>query len=351
MVRRVLIITGPTGSGKSRVGLIAAERWCGEIINADSVQVYRGFDIGAAKPDADELARAPHHLVSILDPDEPFDAAQFAARASDAILDVSERGKLPVVVGGTGLYLRALLGGLIDVPPVTQAAERAIAERCGELESRGCGRSEIVQSLHEWLHERDPQTAGRISPADAQRVRRALAVSLSSGVSLAQLHDGQSVSVMPLDALVCALLPPRERLYRAIDERVTRMFETGFVDEVRRLREAGFAGVKPMHSIGYRQVNEMLASNGEVAVTAAAIRQATRHFAKRQYTWWRHQPQKLGWQMDGVSPEKVKYGEPGGAADLWQTMSSFVASAVSDVARVRYVSFAEWTADCPAESS
>lgn len=326
MAPRILVITGPTGSGKSQVGLAVAARLGGEIISADSVQIYKGFDIGSAKASAEELERVPHHLISELTADEPFDAARFAERAAAAIDDITARGKLPVIVGGTGLYLRALLGGMVAVPPITPEAERELSDRVTELEAQGLNPGEVTAALHQWLQTRDRVSAETIRATDRQRVRRALLVSLSSNLSLAALQSSHQHREWRYDAFVCALLPPREQLYRAIDQRVQEMFTAGLVREVAALRAQGFGATKAMASIGYREVNSMLDGERDEGSTIAAIQQSTRHFAKRQYTWWRHQPQRLGWTVLNVDEENVKRSSDGKQSrSLWHSIVAFLA--------------------------
>lgn len=300
----IVVITGPTGSGKSRLGLSVAQALGGEIVSADSVQIYRGFDIGSAKPGASDLAAVPHHLISELSPADPFDAAQFAIRASEAIRQIHGRKRLPIVVGGTGLYLRALLGGMVAVPPVSAAATALFNNRVEQLEASGADQRAVSQELHRWLQEIDPRTAAGLSSTDSQRVRRALQVALS-GVSLHELQSQHQHSDWRFSARIFALLPPREPLYSAIDARVESMFVNGFVEEVRSLRAEGFAGTKPMASIGYREVNAFLDGACSEGEAKEHICRATRHFAKRQYTWWRHQPSRLGWTVEESAGQQI----------------------------------------------
>lgn len=292
--RPVLVVTGPTASGKSSLALELARRLDGEIISADSVQVYRGADVGSAKPSPDELASVPHHLISILSPDEPFDAARFAMLARAAVDDISARGKQVVIAGGTGLYLRALLGGLAPTPEISEEARG----RLGEIES-ACSPEmsarERAGRLHDALSELDPYTAAELDPADSARVRRALLVTLSSGLSLRQLQELPHGETLPGGAVIYCLLPERSALYARIEGRVRDMLEAGLEEETRSLLDRFPERPRLFDAIGYRHMLCYLDGEWSYPTLVEELMKDTRRFAKRQYTWWRHQPGRLGW--------------------------------------------------------
>jgi tRNA dimethylallyltransferase len=291
----LVAITGPTASGKSAFALQLASHFNAEIISADSVQVYRGFDIGSATPEAEELNRIPHHLISCLEPEERFDAGRFRTEAVSAIADVRSRGRLPLISGGTGLYLRALLGGLIEIevdPRVADDIEARI-----ELEGlQQCSAKEKTQFLYQWLKELDPDSAQSISSADTQRIRRALAVYLSTGQSLLRLQTVHGHGQQEYRALICCFLPERSTLYAAIDHRVDEMFARGLIDEVRTLIARHGSECRAFSAIGYRHVKAYLENRCSREEMLQTMKRDTRRFAKRQLTWWRHQPDFLGWQ-------------------------------------------------------
>jgi tRNA dimethylallyltransferase len=275
------VVVGPTASGKTALAITLAEAWGGEVLGADSVQVYRGFDIGSGKPSAEELARARHHLVGAVDPLEPFDAASFAAAADAAIEDIRARGRVPIVCGGTFLWIKALLFGLAPMP-AGDAALREEHARRAELEGRA--------ALHAELARVDPASAARLSPNDLVRVSRALEVHALTGKTLSAWHEEHGFRAPRHRARLLGAACTREALDARIRERTARWLAEGWVDEVRGLIAAGFAGARAMDSVGYRQVHEHL--RGELGADALeeAIVRATRVFTRRQRTWLRDQP-------------------------------------------------------------
>jgi tRNA dimethylallyltransferase len=274
------VIAGPTASGKSALALALAERTGGEIVSADSQQVYRHFDIGTAKPSAEELARVPHHLISIVDPGEPFSAGRFQELADAAIADIVRRGRRPIVAGGTGLYLRFLLHGVIPAP-LPDAALRARLNE--DVRVRG------VAALYEELQRLDPAAAASLKPTDAMRIVRALEIYAQTGRPASEQRQAHGFAEHRYDYRLFVLHPPRETLYAAIDARTRRMFSAGLVREVERLVALGLEETAPMRSVGYAQALQVLrgASTEEAAIAAAA--QATRRYAKRQWTWFRRE--------------------------------------------------------------
>lgn len=275
--RQSLFLGGPTASGKSRVGFLLAEKLGGEIISVDSMQVYRGLDIGTAKPSTEERSRVPHHLVDILELNEAFDAAQFAARAQGAASDILKRGRIPIFCGGTGLYFKALLDGLGESPgsdPVLRA----------ELEQRS------LEELLVELQTRDPETYERIDRKNARRVIRAVEVLRLTGRSFSQQRSCWEFETEGQAVFFAGLERESQELKRRIDVRVDEMFAQGLEDETKRLLERGLdCNRAAMQAIGYRQVVDYLRSGSSREETIGLIKQRTRQYAKRQMTWFRRQ--------------------------------------------------------------
>ena len=280
---KIIIICGPTGIGKTSVGIRLAERFGGEIIGVYSMQIYRYMDIGTAKPTAAERRRVAHHLIDIVDPDEDFDAVQFSIRARSAIAAVDQQGRRPFVVGGTGLYIKALLYGLFQ----SEAVDPAIRSRLKrELDRDGS------RVLHERLKQSDPDTAARLHPNDAYRIMRALETLESGGKPLSKLQRGHGFADQRYNALKIGLHIERPDLYARIDRRVDAMMQAGLVDEVRQLLAMGYsAELKSMQSIGYRHTAEFLAGRLPWDECVRTLKRDTRRFAKRQFTWFRADPQ------------------------------------------------------------
>ena len=285
----VIAVLGPTASGKSALGLALAERYDGEIINCDSTAVYRGFDIGTDKVPEDARRAIPHHLIDIADPTEVYTAAQFAHDAARAIRDIHARGKMPILVGGTGFYYRALTRGLFPGP----GADEALRARLNRIaEGRG------VECLHRVLQRVDPESAGRIMRRDRKRIVRALEVYYTTGRTLTSHFDETVSPIADCDVVAIALrLPPTltaERVARRVDEQ----FSHGIVAEVRGLLARGVPpDARPFGGLVYRQVIEMLAGLRGEGETRALIVQENRRYARRQLIWFRKEP-NLKW-FDG----------------------------------------------------
>jgi tRNA dimethylallyltransferase len=278
--RKVIAILGPTGSGKSELALRVAGRFGGEVVNCDSLQVYRYFDVGTAKLPPEARQGIPHHLIDILDPDEVFTAGEYARLARHVLEEISTRGRLPLVAGGTGFYLRALIDGLFPGPQ----RDQALRDRLTARERRKSG------SLHRLLRRFDPEAAGRIHPRDLPKVTRALEVCLVTRRPVTQLFQQGREALVGFRILKIGLAPAREQLYEKLDRRTRQMFETGLIDEVRGILSRGFAAsVKPFESHGYRQAMQFL--NGELKLDEAIFyaQRNTRHYAKRQMTWFRQE--------------------------------------------------------------
>jgi tRNA dimethylallyltransferase len=275
----IFAIVGPTASGKTSCALVAAEELGAEIISCDSMQLYREFDVGTAKPTAEERARVPHHLVDLLPPAEVYSAARYADAADRAIADIRSRGKRVLIVGGTGLYFRALRFGLFAAPPRDDGLRRALLDE----ESRRPG------VLHLRLRAVDPTAAARIAPADRVRVVRALEVHELTGVPLSQ-HHAQHRQVPRYPVEVMLLDPPADVLETRIAARVDVMLAGGLVDETKRLRRRWGVELPGLSSVGYAEVSQLL--DGKLAASAlpAAIVRATRRYARRQRTWFKKEP-------------------------------------------------------------
>ena len=279
----VVLLMGPTASGKTGLSLALAARLPLEIVSVDSAQVYRGLDIGAAKPDAATRAAVPHHLIDICDPAETYSAARFHDDALAKIAEIRGRGKIPLLCGGTMLYYRALQRGLSELPP-------ASAEFRGRLEARA--RAHGWGALHEELAKVDPESAARLHPNDAQRIQRALEIHALTGMPASRLRDGGTARLEG-PVLKYALNPPqRSVLHERIRARLAAMMAAGFLDEVAGLRARGdlHPQLPSMRAVGYRQLWAHL--DGECALPEAFERAvaATRQFAKRQLTWLRSEP-------------------------------------------------------------
>ncbi len=309
-----LFLVGPTAVGKSAVVAALAAREPAEVVVADSLQVYRGLDVGTAKPGPAERARIPHHLLDIRDPREPFTAADFAALARDILVGIAGRGRLPVVAGGTGLYVRALLRGPLAGP----GSDPALRRRLGE-EARGCGR----EALHARLAAVDPEAAAAIHPHNQVRVLRALELYEMTGLPPSSLRRGLA-AVLPPGVVLAGLRRGRQDLAARIEARTRAMLQAGLLQEVRGLLERGVpADAKPLGAIGYRQMVEHAQGRISLAEAAGRISRATRRYAKRQMTWFRREP-GLVW-LD-LGPET----DPGAAA---QAILRWVESATSTSAR------------------
>lgn len=290
------VLTGPTACGKTAVALTLAERLRGtrplEIVSIDSALIYREMDIGTAKPTAEELAQVPHHLIDIVDPLERYSAARFVADATDAIAGIRSRGGTPLLVGGTMLYLKALLEGMDDMPAIPPEVRAELDARMKALGS---------VALHTELQQVDPVTAARLAPGDTQRIQRALEVFHGTGLPLSHFHSKQADAPPRLSARLVSLEPAdRAWLHRRVALRFEQMMAAGFIDEVQRLRARGDldADLPSIRCVGYRQVWEALdtgmdLSNPKVLtkVTELGIA-ATRQLAKRQVTWLRGMPHR-----------------------------------------------------------
>jgi len=309
----LIVIVGPTASGKSTLGVALAREFGGEIVACDSTQLYRGFDIGTAKPTRAERAEVPHHLLDVLEADEPSTAGDYRERAELVLADLKVREKLPIVAAGTGLYLRALLEGLADLPQRSEEVRERLRKSAA---ARGPGH------LHAVLKELDGETAGKIAPADEQKIIRAIEVCLLASKPLSEVHRTARKPLLGWRAVKIGLQPPREALVDRIHARTDAMLAAGWLEEVRGLlaRNNG-EDAKPFDFIGYRELREVLRGKTTLVDARAAIQQSTRQYAKRQLTWFRRE-QNVYW-LTGFGDEAL----------IQQRASEFLAS--SGISRPR----------------
>ncbi|MEW6297973.1 MAG: tRNA (adenosine(37)-N6)-dimethylallyltransferase MiaA [Thermodesulfobacteriota bacterium] len=307
---QLVVITGPTATGKTALAVELAPRYNAEIVSADSRQVYRYLDIGTAKPTPAERAAVPHHLLDVVDPDEHFDSARFRTLALAAVQDITGRGKRVFVVGGTGLYLRALTRGLFAGP----AADPELRARLYEQERRE-GRG----VLHQWLYRVDPDAAARLHPHDTVRLVRALEVFLISGTPISRWQRAHNYGERQFSTLKIGLVTDRDTLARRIAQRCRQMITGGLVDEVRSVWERGYGPeLPPLRTIGYAQIGAMLQGRCSLAEAVAEIGKETRRLAKRQLTWLRADPE-VWWcppaQTSAVAAAIDRFYERGADAD------------------------------------
>jgi tRNA dimethylallyltransferase len=289
----LVVILGPTASGKTALSLALAERFAGEIINCDSVAMYREADIGTAKPSPAERARAPHHLLDCVDPTQEVSAGEYARQARQRLAEIRARGRLPVVVGGTGLYLRALLDGLFSGPERSE-------ELRARLRERATGRGS--KYLHRILQRLDPTAAAKVHPHDASKLIRAIEVCLRAQAKMTELWQQGRDPLRGFRILRIGLDPDRAKLYQRIDQRARRMFDGGLVEEAKKLLAQYSGNARPLTSLGYKQAVQFL--RGELtwqqAVTGA--QQGHRNYAKRQMTWFRREPEVVWFSGFGDDP-------------------------------------------------
>jgi tRNA dimethylallyltransferase len=293
----LVVIAGPTATGKTAAAIEVARQFDGELVGADSVQVYRGFDIGSAKPTADELRGMPHHVLDVLDPDQDVDAVAYANLADAAIGDIRARGRLPVVVGGTGLWIRALVRGLVEVPPVNPEVRERLEKAAAALGA---------PALHAKLALVDPISADAIHPNDTLRIVRALEVYEQTGTPLGTLRAEHALGEPRYRAIFVVLDMDREQHGVVIEDRAKQMLAAGWVDEVRALRTQWGDDIRPFGSVGYREVLEHLRDGIPLEETLRRIRKSTRIYARRQRTWFKGEP-GVSWRSKSAELRK-----PGG---------------------------------------
>lgn len=284
MPPKILVIVGPTASGKTRMAVELAQRHNGEVISADSMQIYRTMDIGTAKPTKEEMGGIPHHMIDVADPEEDFSVARYVEMAARCVDDVLERGKLPIVAGGTGLYIDSLLSGRTFAPFSPDSALRGELER--ELEEKG------GQAMLEALRQVDPEAAQRLHPNDHKRIIRALEVYRSTGKTITR-HNRETQAIPPrYDALTIGLaFQDRQAMWKRIDQRVDEMVAAGLEDEVRRLLTSGISPkCTAMQAIGYKEFTQALSGEMTWQEAAEVVKLRSRQYAKRQLTWFGRNP-------------------------------------------------------------
>ena len=298
MKPRLVVICGPTGVGKTELSIRVAEEFGGQIVSADSMQVYRYMDIGTAKPSREERARVPHHMIDVADPDDEFSAGRYARMARKIIADLHGNGILPIMVGGTGLYIKACLHGLFRKRSADPVILKKLEEEAREKGSR---------AMHEKLAGLDPESAGKIEPGDLFRIVRAIEIFESTGKTATEYRKEHGFSENPFDALQLCLHSDREKLYNDINRRVDTMIAMGLEKEVQRLLEMGYSQDLPsMQSIGYRHFAAFLQGRVPREYAVETMKRDTRRYAKRQLTWFRSVPE-IVWvdKKDGL--EKVRF--------------------------------------------
>ena len=289
----MIAIAGPTGSGKSDLALAVAEQFHGEVVNCDSLQIYKYFDIGTAKLPLDDRHGIPHHLLDIAEPDQVFTAGEYSRRARKVLADIAGRDRLPVVAGGTGFYLRALIDGLFEGP-----------ERDEHLRARLMARR--PGSAHRLLRRFDPAAAARIHPNDVPKTVRALEVCLLTRRRVTDLYAQGRDALRGFRVLKLGLMPDRKELYRRLDDRCKEMFSSGLIEEVRRILTLGFRPpAKPFESHGYRQAIQVLGGELSLDDAIAEAQRNTRNYAKRQITWFRRE-KDIEWLHGFGSEEEVR---------------------------------------------
>ena len=278
----LVVILGPTASGKTALSLELATRFHGEVVNCDSVAMHREFRIGTAKPTAEEQARAPHHLFDVIEPTSFTTAGEYARMAREVLRDIQNRGALPIVVGGTGLYLRALLEGLFPGPQRSEELRQRLRERAQE---KG------PQYLHRILQRTDAKAAARIHENDVPKLIRAIEVCLAAKQPMSEQWKSGRDALTGFEILRIGLDPDRAKLYARINQRVLRMFDSGLVDETEQILKKYGEAARPLNSLGYKQAVQLLRGELDREAAIHAVQQAHRNYAKRQMTWFRREPQ------------------------------------------------------------
>lgn len=292
---RVAVLAGPTAVGKTAVALELARKMGAEIVNADSLQVYRELDIGTAKPTREEMALVPHHLVDVVDPPDPYDASRYSHEAREVLAGLHQRGIPPLVVGGTGLYLKALLSGLFTEGSPDLRIRQRLRQ---ELTDKG------LPALHERLKRLDPASAWRLHPHDTYRILRALEVMEATGQPLSDLLEAHQFRDSPYRTLKLGLIRPRDELNQRIEERVEAMLAQGWLEEVKGLLSRYPPDLKPLQALGYRHLIAFLQGRWTWEEAIDLLKRDTRRYAKRQLTWFKGDPEVRWYSPDQV-PEML----------------------------------------------
>jgi tRNA dimethylallyltransferase len=300
---QLIVICGPTGIGKTATAIDIAEAYGAEIIGADSMQIYRYMDIGTAKPTEAERARIPHHMIDIIDPDEPFDAVRFGELARASTAKLHERGMVPLVVGGTGLYIKSFLYGMFESAPVDEKIRERLRKEADDLG---------IDSLYDRLRQCDPLAAKRLHPNDGYRILRALETFETTGKPISEYQSTHAFSGQIYDALKIGLNMDRALLYERINQRVDVMMAAGFVDEVRKLLDVGYTGdLKSMQSIGYRHIVDFLKGRLTREECVRTLKRDHRRYAKRQLTWF-------------CADDEIIWKQPGQVEDIKNLVDLFL---------------------------
>ncbi len=277
---QIIVVAGPTASGKTSTAVALAKRFGGEVISADSMQIYQYMDIASAKPTQEEMQGVPHHLLDFVSPFEPFSVADYVKLAREKIIEIENRGNLPIVAGGTGLYISSLVD---NITFTEEKSDPAVRERLiGEAAEKG------IEVLHERLLTIDPEAAKNIHPNNQKRVIRALELFETTGLTLTEQNKRSKMTPPPFASFMLALSPARERLYQRIDLRVEKMAEQGLFEETKKLMDMGLTkDMQSMQGIGYKEAFDYLLGKISHKDCLEEIKKATRHYAKRQLTWFR----------------------------------------------------------------
>ena len=309
----VVVVTGPTGSGKSALAIELAVRFSGEILNADSMQVFRYMDIGTAKPSVAERGIVPHHLFDVADPDEPYSAGRYANEARAAAASIHARGHCVFLTGGTGLYIRAFMDGLIQ----TDNVDPGLRKRLEDEQARDAEEGDPTK-MHRRLSEFDSEAAAKIHPNDVRRTVRALEILEHSGEKPSQIRQDHGFQDRPFRVLHLAIDPGRDALNERIERRAEAMIEAGLLREVRDLRERGYAAdLRPMQAIGYRHIQPVVDGADTLANALESMKTDTRRFARRQRTWIRPLPD-------------VHWHDPADANGIFERVGAFLESQASE---------------------
>lgn len=283
---KLIVIVGPTSSGKTSLSFEIASRYNGEIINSDSMQVYRWMDIGTSKPKREMMEKVIHHLFSVFDPSFNMNAGFYANVAKNCIKDIVDRGKIPVITGGTGLYIRALIDGLSQIPLVSMETKEKVKRLLKEKK---------LEFLYERLKNVDPESARKLKPRDTQRIMRALEVYYECGKPICYFYEKEKRREKLYNPLIIGIIAPREELYKRIEERVEKMIEEGLLEEVKNLYKLGFsAELKSMRGLGYREVGKYLRGEWGYEEMIEELKKEHRRYAKRQITWFKND-HRINW--------------------------------------------------------